>query len=91
MRAWVYVLVSTSRYGGGAGGGGLRTQLGWAWAGSAATEDTKDKVNPFEPSKHNGHNPHSRQIFVCTVYRVFKLNMHENKHLLGHQKCTFKL
>ena len=36
MRAWVYVLVSTSRYGGGAGGGGLRAQLGWARAGSAA-------------------------------------------------------
>ena len=36
MRAWVYVLVSTSRYGGGAGGGGLRTKLGWAGAGSAA-------------------------------------------------------
>ena len=35
MRAWVYVLVSTSRYGAGAGGGGLRTQLGWAGAGSA--------------------------------------------------------
>ena len=51
MRAWVYVLVSTSCYGGGgAGGGGLRAQLGWAGAGSAATEDTKDKVNPFEPS-----------------------------------------
>ena len=36
MRAWVYVLVSTSRYGGGAGGGGLRAKLGWAGAGSAA-------------------------------------------------------
>ena len=23
-------------------------------------------------------------------YRVFKLDMHESKHLLGHQKCTFK-
>ena len=50
MRAWVYVLVSTSRYGAGAGGGGLRTQLGWAGAGSAVTEDTKDNVNPFETS-----------------------------------------
>ena len=36
MRAWVYVLVSTSCYGGGAGGGGLRAKLGWAGAGSAA-------------------------------------------------------
>ncbi len=48
MRAWVYVLVSTSRYGdgadGGAGGVSLCAQLGWAGAGSAVSEDTKDKV-----------------------------------------------
>ena len=24
------------------------------------------------------------------VYRVFKLDLSETKHLLGHQKCTFK-
>ena len=23
-------------------------------------------------------------------YRVFKLDLSETKHLLGHQKCTFK-
>ena len=44
MRAWVYVLVSTSRYGGGggAGGGGLFAKRGWAGAGSASTKDAKD-------------------------------------------------
>ena len=24
------------------------------------------------------------------VYRVFKLDLSETRHLLGHQKCTFK-
>ena len=24
------------------------------------------------------------------LYRVFKLELHQNKHLLGHQKYTFK-
>ena len=24
------------------------------------------------------------------LYRVFKLDLHQNKRLLGHQKCTFK-
>ena len=24
------------------------------------------------------------------TYRVFELGLYENKHLLGHQKCTFK-
>ena len=24
------------------------------------------------------------------TYRVFKLDMHEKKHLLGYQKCTFE-
>ena len=28
---------------------------------------------------------------IIYFYRVFKLDMHEIKHLLGHQKCTFKL
>ena len=25
------------------------------------------------------------------MYKVFKLDMPQKKHLLGHQKCTFKL
>ena len=48
MRAWVYVLVSTSCYGGGAGGGGLRAKLGWAGAGLSCMEDTKDTVYPYK-------------------------------------------
>ena len=32
------------------------------------------------------------QLFVQQdAYRVFKLDLSETKHLLGHQKCTFKL
>ena len=29
-------------------------------------------------------------ILLTALYRVFKLDLHQNKRLLGHQKCTFK-
>ena len=30
-------------------------------------------------------------ISYFLIYRVFKLDLSETKHLLGHQKCTYEL
>ena len=31
-----------------------------------------------------------RTVNDAVLYRVFQLDLSETKHLLGHQKCTFK-
>ena len=65
-------------------------------------DDAKDKFEELNnevadnstriSSTENQNIEQGKQINISSfyVYRVFKLDLHQNKCLLGHQKCLFK-